>query len=144
MEFSRFKYQRGSRTTVIADRFTLYTPGFSRSGQNHDGIANYCDPYEHKIRDDWMNFEQQLRLAIMDSIGHAIRHIIVPPPLVFQNMSISDIIEAVRFTYGKTTRHTIKRVKEILSEKLDNVRSVLTEADPNENWNWPKHFMEVC
>jgi hypothetical protein len=43
-------------------------------------------------------------------------------------MTISDIIEAVRFTYGKTTRHTIKRVKEILTEKLDNVRNWRTHS----------------
>ncbi len=57
----------------------------------------------------------------MDSVGDTIHHIIAPPPMAFQNMTIFDIIEAVRSNYGKTTRHTIKRVKEILTEKLDNV-----------------------
>ena len=65
-----------------------------------------------------MSAEQQLKLAVMDSVGDTIRHIIAPPPMAFQNMTISDIIEAVRSNYGKTTRHTIKRVKEILTEKL--------------------------
>jgi hypothetical protein len=78
---------------------------------------------KNKMRDEWMSAEKQLKLTIMDSIGETIRHIIAPPPMVFPNMSISDIIEAVRSTYGKTTRHTIKRIKEILSEKLDNVRN---------------------
>jgi hypothetical protein len=80
---------------------------------------------KNKIRDNWMSAEQQLKLAVMDSVGDTIRHIIAPPPMAFQNMSISDIIEAVHSTYGKTTRHTIKRVKakEILTEKLDNVRN---------------------
>jgi hypothetical protein len=70
-----------------------------------------------------MSAEQQLKLAVMDSVGDTIRHIIAPPPMAFQNITISDIIEAVRSNYGKTTRHTIKRVKEILTEKLDNVRN---------------------
>ncbi len=48
--------------------------------------------------------------------------------MAFQNMTISDIIEAVRTNYGKTIRHTIKRVKEILTEKLDNVRNWRTHS----------------
>ena len=64
----------------------------------------------------------------MDSVGDTIRHIIAPPPMSFRNITISDIIEAVRSTYGKTTRHTMKRVKEILTEKLDNVRNWRTHS----------------
>ncbi len=75
-----------------------------------------------------MSAEQQLKLAVMDSMGDTIRHIIAPPPMAFQNMTISDIIKAVCSTYGKTTRHTIKRVKEILTEKLDNVRNWRTHS----------------
>ena len=75
-----------------------------------------------------MSAEQQLKLAVMDSVGDTIRHIIAPPPMAFQNMTISDIIEAVRSTYGKTTRHTIKRVNEILTEKLDNVSNWRTHS----------------
>jgi hypothetical protein len=55
-----------------------------------------------------MSAEQQLKLAVMDSVGDTIRHIIAPPPMTFQNMTISDIIEAVRSTYGKTARHNQK------------------------------------
>jgi hypothetical protein len=36
--------------------------------------------------------EQQLKLAVMNSVGDTIRHIIAPPPMAFQNMTISDII----------------------------------------------------
>jgi hypothetical protein len=75
-----------------------------------------------------MSAEQQLKLAVMDSVGDTIRHIIALPPMAFQNMTISDIIEAVRSNYGKTTRHTIKRVKEILTEKLDNARNWRTHS----------------
>ncbi len=39
-------------------------------------------------------------------------------------MTISNIIEEVHAIYGKTTRHTVKRIKEILSDKLDNVRNL--------------------
>jgi hypothetical protein len=75
-----------------------------------------------------MTAEQNLKLVIMDSVGETIRHIIVPPPLSFQNMTIPNIIEEVQTIYGKTTRHTVKRIKEILSDKLDNVRNLRTHA----------------
>jgi hypothetical protein len=88
---------------------------------------------KNKIRDDWMSAEQQLKLAVTDSVGNTIRHIIAPPPMAFQNMTIFDIIEAVRSTYGKTTRHTIKRVKEILTEKLDNARNWRTHSAKKRN-----------
>ena len=84
----------------------------------------------NKTRDDWMIAEQNLKLAIMDSVGETItsRHIIAPPPLSFQNMTISNIIEEVRNIYGKTTRHTVRRIKEILAEKLDDVRNLRTHV----------------
>lgn len=107
--------------TVIASRFEL--PEFKEVDEEMTPSQITVARIKNKIRDEWMSAEQQLKLAIMDSIGETIRHIIAPPPMAFQNMSISDIIEAVRSTYGKTTRHTIKRIKEILSEKLDNVRN---------------------
>ena len=106
---------------VIAGRFEL--PEFKEVDEEMTPSQITVARIKNKIRDEWMSAEQQLKLAIMDSIGETIRHIIAPPPMAFQNMSISDIIEAVRSTYGKTTRHTIKRIKEILSEKLDNVRN---------------------
>jgi hypothetical protein len=62
----------------------------------------------------------------MDSVGLTIRHIIVPPPLSFQNMTPIDIINAARANYGKTTTRTVKRIDEILAEKLDNVRNFKT------------------
>ena len=108
-------------STVIASRFEL--PEFKEVDEEMTPSQITVARIKNKIRDEWMSAEQQLKLAIMDSIGETIRHIIAPPPMAFQNMSISDIIEAVRSTYGKTTRHTIKRIKEILSEKLDNVRN---------------------
>ncbi len=56
----------------------------------------------------------------MDSVGLTIRHIIVLPPLAFQNMLPIDIIDTVRAHYGKTTTRTARRLEEILAEKLDN------------------------
>ncbi len=35
----------------------------------------------NKTREDWMIAEQNLKRAMMDSLGLAIRHIIAPPPL---------------------------------------------------------------
>ena len=77
--------------------------------------------------------EQNLKRAIMDSVGLAIRHIIAPPPLCFQNMTPIDIINAVQTHYGKTTIRTVKRLDEILAEKLDNVRNFKTHAAKIQN-----------
>ena len=48
----------------------------------------------NKTREDGMIAEQNIKRAIMDSVGLAIRHIIAPPPLCFQNMTSIDIIDA--------------------------------------------------
>ena len=77
--------------------------------------------------------EQNLKRAMMDSLGLAIRHIIAPPPLCFQNMTPIDIIDAVRAHYGKTTARTVRRLDEILAEKLDNVRNFKTHAAEMQN-----------
>ncbi len=111
---------------VIVDRFVL--PDYQEVNEDMFASQITVARIRNKNREDWMSAEQQLKLAVMDSVGDTIRHIIAPPPMAFQNMTISDIIEAVRFTYVKTTRHTIKRVKEILTEKLDNVRSWRTHS----------------
>jgi hypothetical protein len=77
--------------------------------------------------------EQNLKRAIMDSVGLAIRHIITPPPLCFQNMTPINIINAVRAHYGKTATRTVRRLDEILAEKLDNVRNFKTDAAKMQN-----------
>jgi hypothetical protein len=47
----------------------------------------------NKTREVRMVAEQNLKLAIMDSVGLTIRHIIAPPSLAFQNMLPIDIID---------------------------------------------------
>jgi hypothetical protein len=76
---------------------------------------------------------QNLKRAIMDSVGLTIRRIIAPPPLSFQNMMPIDIINAVRAHYGKTTTRTARRIDEILTEKLDNVRNFKTHTAKMQN-----------
>jgi hypothetical protein len=111
---------------VIADRLLL--PDYQEVSEDMTASQITVARIKNKIRIDWMSAEQQLKLAVMDSLGDTIRHIIAPPPMAFQNMNISDIIEAFRSTYGKTTHHTIKIVKEILTEKFDNVRNWRTHS----------------
>jgi hypothetical protein len=111
---------------VIAQRYS--PPEFTEIAAEMSPTEITVFRMRNKTRDDWMNAEQNLKLAIMDSVGETIRHIIAPPPLSFQNMTILDIIEEVRNIYGKTTRHTVKRIKEILSEKLDHVRNLRTHV----------------
>ena len=111
---------------VIAQRYT--PPEFTEIAAEMSPTEITVSRMRNKTRDDWMNAEQNLKLAIMDSVGETIRHIIAPPPFLFQNMTILDIIEEFRNIYGKTTRHTVKRIKEILSEKLDHVRNLRTHV----------------
>jgi hypothetical protein len=79
----------------------------------------------NKVCDDWMSAEQQLKLAVINI--SAIKWA-TPSATLLPRHTISDIIEAVRSNCGKTTRHTITRVKEILTGKLDNVRNWRTHS----------------
>ena len=45
----------------------------------------------------------------------------------------TDIFDAVRVHYGKTTTRTARRLDEILAEKLDNVRNFKTHAAKMQN-----------
>ncbi len=87
----------------------------------------------NKTREDWMIAKQNFKRVIMDSLGLAIGDIIAPPPLCFQNMTPIDIIDVVRAHYGKTTTRTVRRLDEILAEKLDNVRNFKTHAAKMQN-----------
>ncbi len=79
----------------------------------------------NKTRKDWMIAEQNLKRAIMDSVGLTIRRIFPPSPLSFQNMTSSK---------SSTTR-TARRLDEILAEKFDNVRNVHNAAQ------WSTHAL---
>jgi hypothetical protein len=112
---------------VIANRFVL--PDYQEVSEEMNTSQITVARIRNKIRDDWMSAEQQLKL--IGRHGQCGRH--HPPHYCpatngFSNMTISDIIEAVRSNYGKTTRPTIKRVKEILTKKLDNVRNWRTHS----------------
>ncbi len=87
----------------------------------------------NKTRADWMIAGQNLKRAIMDSVGLTIRAIIAPPPLSFQNMMPIDIFDAVRVHYGKTTTRTARRLDEILAEKLDNLCNFKTHTAKMQN-----------
>ena len=60
----------------------------------------------NKTREDWVIAEQNLKRAMMDSLGLAIRHIIAPPPLCFQNMMPIDIIDAASPLWENNNPHS--------------------------------------
>jgi hypothetical protein len=111
---------------VIAQRYAA--PAYVELDAGISGTEITITKARNKTREDWMIAEQNFKRAIMDSVGLAIRHIIAPPPLCFQNMTPIDIINAVRAHYGKTTTRTVRRLDEILAKKLDNVRNFKTHA----------------
>jgi hypothetical protein len=116
---------------VIAPRYAA--PAYVEFDANMTATEITIRKARNKTREDWMIAEQNLKRAIMDSVGLTIRHIIVHPPLSFQNMTSIDIINAVRVNYGKTTTRTVRRLDEILAEKLDNVRNFKTHAAKMQN-----------
>jgi hypothetical protein len=111
---------------VIAQRYAA--PAYVELDVNMSATEITNTKARNKTREDWMIAEQNLKRAMMDSLGLAIRHTIAPPPLCFQNMTPIDIIDAVRAHYGKTTTRTVRRLDEILAEKLDNARNFKTHA----------------
>jgi len=79
---------------VIAQRYAA--PAYVELDVNMSATEITITKARNKTREDWMIAEQNLKRAMMDSLGLAIRHIIAPPPLCFQNMMPIDIIDAVR------------------------------------------------
>ncbi len=116
---------------VIAPRYAA--PAYVELDANMTATEIAISKVRNKTREDCMIAEQNLKRAIMDSVGLTIRHIIAPSPLSFQNMTPIDIINAVRANYGKTTTRTVRRLDEILAEKLDNVRKFKTHAAKMQN-----------
>jgi hypothetical protein len=116
---------------VIAKRYAA--PVYVELDANMSATEITITEARNKTREDWMIAEQNLKRAMMDSLRLAIRHIIAPPPLCFQNMTPIDIINTVRAHYGKTTTRTVRRLDEILAEKLDNVRNFKTHAAKMQN-----------
>ena len=91
---------------VIAQRYAA--PAYVELDVNMSATEIIITKARNKTREDWMIAEQNLKRAMMDSLGLAIRHIIAPPPLCFQNMMPIDIIDAVRAHYGRTTTRTVR------------------------------------
>ncbi len=78
---------------VIAQRYAA--PEYVELDVNMSATEITIIKARNKTREDWMIAEQNLKRAMMDSLGLAIKHIIAPPPLCFQNMTPIDIIDAV-------------------------------------------------
>ena len=89
----------------IAQRYAA--PAYVELDVNMSATEITITKARNKTREDWMIAEQNLKRAMMDSLGLAIRHIIASPPLCFQNMMPIDIIDAVRAHYGRTTTRTV-------------------------------------
>jgi hypothetical protein len=66
--------------SVIAQRYL--PPDFTEITANMSSTEITVAKMRNKTRDDWMIAEQNLKLAIMDSVGETIRHIIAPPLIV--------------------------------------------------------------
>ena len=66
---------------VIAQRYAA--PAYVELDVNMSATQITITKARNKTREDWMIAEQNLKRAMMDSLGLAIRHIIAPPPLCF-------------------------------------------------------------
>ena len=70
------------RSRTKRDSATLLTPDFTEIKAYMSSTETTVAKMRNKNRDDWMIAEQNLKLAIMDSVGETIRHIIASPPLI--------------------------------------------------------------
>jgi hypothetical protein len=64
---------------VIAPRYAA--PAYVELDVNMSATQITITKARNKTREDWMIAEQNLKRAMMDSLGLAIMHIIAPPPL---------------------------------------------------------------
>ncbi len=64
---------------MIANRFG--PPDYQEVNEEMNASQITVARIRNKVCDDWMSAEQQLKLAVMDSVGDTIRHIIAPPPM---------------------------------------------------------------
>jgi hypothetical protein len=83
----------------------------------------------NKIRDDWMSTEQQLKLAVMDSVGDTIRHIIAiaasklcENPLSGHHQMVT-ILKDYDHDYPDLHTHTFAHLTAYLELHLPNVVS---------------------
>ena len=66
---------------VIAQRYAA--PAYVELNVNMSATEITITKARNKTREDWMIGEQNLKRAMMDSLGLAIRHIIAPPTVMF-------------------------------------------------------------
>jgi hypothetical protein len=65
--------------SVIAQRYS--PPEYTEITADMSPTEITVSKMRNKTRDDWRIAEQNLKLAIMDSVGEKIRHIIAPPTI---------------------------------------------------------------
>jgi hypothetical protein len=66
---------------VIAQRYAA--PAYVELDANMSATQITITKARNKTREDWIIAEQNLKRAMMDSLGLAIRHIIAPPTVMF-------------------------------------------------------------
>ena len=66
---------------MIAARFAA--PAYVELNANMSATEITIAKSRNRTREDWMVAEQNLKMAIMDSVGLTIRHIIAPPATSF-------------------------------------------------------------
>jgi hypothetical protein len=80
--------------------------------------------YGNKRHETWHKAKEQLKMAIIASLGPTLAATIGPPPMGFKVMSIHAIMEAVSLKYATVDWTSLNKMDEIMMTPLDNVANL--------------------
>jgi hypothetical protein len=87
---------------------------------------------------EWTSAEENLKTAIVESLGPVVRQIVKHPQHGFTLLSIQDIMARVRNRYGKMRKNTRKNLEEKMSSRLASTDSFETHVS-----HLREHFLTV-
>jgi len=80
--------------------------------------------YGNTRHETWHKAKEQLKMAIISSLGPTLAASIGPPPMGFKVMSIHAIMEAVSLKYATVDWTSLNKMDEIMMTPLDNVANL--------------------
>ena len=106
-------------TTAITGRPTEPTHKPITAGMTGPTIA--INRYANERHETWHNAKEQLKAAIIRSLGDTLSTTIGPPPNGFKMMTIRTILEQVALKYATIDWTSLDKMEDIMVTPLDNV-----------------------
>ena len=101
-------------------------------------VALYVAKSSNDQITEWTTAEEDLKIAIVESLGPVVRQIVKHPQHGFTLLSIQEIMERVRTRYGKMRKNTRKNLEEKMSSRLASTDSFETHVS-----HLREHFLTV-